>query len=46
MRRVSIATRDELLAAVGERYRASSRADKKTIINEFASATGYHRLHQ
>jgi hypothetical protein len=40
-----MATRDELLAAVGERYRASSRAEKKTIIDEFASATGYHRKH-
>jgi hypothetical protein len=45
MRRVSMATRDELLAAVSERYRASSRADKKTIIDEFASSTGYHRKH-
>src|SRR5258707_12235366 len=45
MRRVSMATRDELLAAVSERYRASSRADKKTIIDEFAASTGYHRKH-
>lgn len=45
MRRVSMATRDELLAAVSERYRGSSRADKKTIIDEFAAATGYHRKH-
>ena len=40
MRRVSMATRDELLAAVSERYRASCRADKKTIIDEFAATTG------
>ena len=45
MRRVSMATRDELLAAVSERYRASCRADKKTIIDEFAATTGYHRKH-
>ena len=45
MRRVSMATRDELLAAVSERYRASNRADKKTIIDEFAASTGYHRKH-
>ena len=40
-----MATRDELLAAVSERYRASSRADKSTIIGEFAASTGYHRKH-
>ena len=45
MRRVSMATRDELLAAVSERYRASCRAAKKTIIDEFAATTGYHRKH-
>jgi hypothetical protein len=45
MRRVSMSTRDELLAAVSERYRASRRADKKTIIDEFAAMTGYHRKH-
>src|SRR5262245_49303336 len=45
MRRVSMATRDALLAAVSERYRASCRADKKTIIDEFAATTGYHRKH-
>ncbi len=45
MRRVSLATRDELLAAVSERYRASSWADKKTIIDEFAASTGYHHKH-
>lgn len=45
MRLISVATRDEQPAAVSERYRASSRADKKTIIDEFAAATGYHRKH-
>ena len=45
MRRVSMATRDELLAAVSERYRASCRADRSTIIDEFSAATGYHRKH-
>ena len=45
MRRVSMATRDELLAVVSERYRASTRADKAMIIEEFAAATGYHRKH-
>ena len=45
MRRVSMATRDELLAVVSERYRASGRADKSRIVEEFAAATGYHRKH-
>ncbi len=40
MRRISMATRDELLAAVSERYRGSNRADKKRIIDEFAAAAG------
>ena len=41
----SMATRDELLAAVSERYRASGRAAKSRIVDEFAAATGYHRKH-
>ena len=45
MRRVSMATRDELLAAVSERYRASGRSEKSRIVDEFAAATGYHRKH-
>lgn len=40
-----MATRDELLAAVCERYKASGRADKARIIAEFAATTGYHRKH-
>ena len=45
MRRLSMATRDELLATVSERYRVSGRADKSRIVDEFAAATGYHRKH-
>jgi hypothetical protein len=41
MRRLSMATRDELLAAVSERYRASVRADKSRVVDDFAAATGY-----
>jgi len=40
-----MATRDELLAVVSERYRTSGRADKSRIIDEFSGATGYHRKH-
>jgi len=40
-----MATRDELVAAVSGRYRASSRAEKSRIVDEFAASTGYHRKH-
>lgn len=45
MRRMSMATRDELLAAVAVRYRESSRAEKTRILDEFAAVTGHHRKH-
>jgi hypothetical protein len=45
MRRVSMATRDELLMALAARYRGSGRADKTRILDEFASVTGLHRKH-
>lgn len=38
-------TRKELIAAVGERYRAAPKIDKVRILDEFASLTGYHRKH-
>ena len=40
-----MATREELLRAVSQRYRGSSRADKSRILEEFAMTTGYHRKH-
>lgn len=40
-----MATRKELTAAVAERYRASSRADKARILDEFVVVTGFHRKH-
>ena len=45
MRRVSMATRDELLAAVSERYRVSDRMEKSRLLDEFAVVRGYHRKH-
>ena len=45
MRRVSMATRDELLVAVSERYRVSDRVEKSRLLDEFAVVTGYHRKH-
>jgi hypothetical protein len=40
-----MATRKELIAAVGSRYRQASRSDKKNILDEFVAITGYHRKH-
>ncbi len=40
-----MATRKELLAAVGTRYRAASRREKARILDEFVAVTGYHRKH-
>ena len=45
MRRVSMATRDELVAAVLERYGRASRAERGRILDEFAAVTGLHRKH-
>ena len=43
--RVSMATKGELLAAIGDRYRASGRAERTKILDEFVAVTGYHRKH-
>ncbi len=45
MRRISMVTRDELVAAVSERYGGSSRADRGLILDEFVAMTGLHRKH-
>jgi hypothetical protein len=45
MRRISMGTRDELLEAVGARYRAATRTEKGRILTEFAEISGYHRKH-
>jgi hypothetical protein len=44
-RQISMATRKELIAAVGSRYRASSRSERGQILAEFVALTGYHRKH-
>lgn len=44
-RRISMATRSELVAAIVERYRLGSRSDKCRILDEFVAVTGYHRKH-
>ena len=45
MRLVSIAARDELVAAIAERYKGSPHWEKTRILDEFVAVTGYHRKH-
>jgi hypothetical protein len=45
MRRISMATRDELLKATVLRYRSATRGERGRILDEFATLTGYHRKH-
>ena len=45
MRKVSMETRTELVAAVGKRYRLSDRCGKARILDEFVAVTGFHRKH-
>jgi hypothetical protein len=40
-----MATRNDLVRAVSERYASSSRAEKTAILNEFTAVTGFHRKH-
>ena len=40
-----MATRDELIAALVERYSGSGRGEKTQILDEFVAVTGFHRKH-
>ena len=40
-----MATRDELVAAVAERYARSGRSERGRILDEFVAVTGHHRKH-
>jgi len=40
-----MATRDELVAVVAERYARSTRKDRGRILDEFGAMTGLHRKH-
>ena len=40
-----MATRKELIEAVGQRYRAGTRLQRREILDEFVRLTGYHRKH-
>ena len=37
--------RRELVGAIADRYRRSSKAEKTRILDEFVRITGYHRKH-
>ena len=45
MRKVSMATRTELVAAIGGRYVLAGRPEKTKILDEFVVLTGLHRKH-
>ncbi len=45
MRKVSMATRAELVEAIGERYRGADRRGKGRVLDEFVAVTGFHRKH-
>jgi hypothetical protein len=40
-----MATRKELIEAVGARYRGASASERTKILDEFVAVTGYHRKH-
>ena len=40
-----MATRDELVAVAGDRYRRSGRRERGRILDEFVALTGLHRKH-
>src|SRR5690349_1274552 len=44
-RQLSMATRKELIEAVGQQYRSARREERVSILDEFVRLTGYHRKH-
>ena len=44
-KKVSTETRQTLLKAIGDRYRAGTKDAKLRILDEFVAVTGYHRKH-
>jgi hypothetical protein len=45
MRRISMAARDELVAAIVGRYSRADRTERSRILDEFTAVTGFHRKH-
>lgn len=44
-KKISSEARQELVRAVGERYRRAAKVEKLRILDEFVAVTGYHRKH-
>ena len=44
-RRLSLATRRELIEAIAARYQSGTRIEKQRILDEFIEVTGFHRKH-
>ena len=42
---ISMATRDELVVALAERYASSGRQERGRILDEFGTLSGVHRKH-
>jgi hypothetical protein len=40
-----LATKRELIEAIGGRYQEAGRIEKKTILDEFIQVAGFHRKH-
>jgi hypothetical protein len=45
MRRIIMATRDELMAAVSARYASGTRMERVRVLDEFTAVTGHHLKH-
>ena len=45
MRKLSMATRKELITALSKRYKSANRSDKSRLLDEFIALTDYHRKH-
>lgn len=43
--KLSASARQQLVQAIGERYREGSKEDKVRILDEFVAVTGFHRKH-
>jgi hypothetical protein len=44
-KRLSMSTRQELISVVRERYTRATGAERRRMLDEFVSVTGYHRKH-
>jgi hypothetical protein len=44
-RKIGADARQQLVLAIGERYRTGSKEQKARILDEFVAVTGFHRKH-